>query len=125
MRNFQNGRGAWKNFFYSRPVLIFLGLLVLLFAWGVIGFIGKMQTTRENREIAENKVAELEKQKQLLSADITKLQTEEGVEESIREKFGLVKEGESVIVVVEDKNTSESVDEEKGGFFNFLKNLFK
>ena len=38
----------------SWPVLLFLGILVLIFAWGVIGFIGKMQTTRENREIAEN-----------------------------------------------------------------------
>ena len=125
MRSFQNGRGAWRNFIYSWPVLVFLGFLILVFAWGVIGFFGKMQTTRENREIAEKKMQELEKQKEQLSADIVKLKTQEGVEESIREKFGLVKDGEGVIMVVEDKNSKEAEDSGQGGFFNFLKNLFK
>ena len=114
---------------YSKPVLIFLGILVLLFAWNVFGFIGKMEITRENRKIVENKVAELEREKAKLSADIARLETEEGIEESIREKFGLVKEGESLIVVIEDKNALQAESRENtGGFFSrlfFWKNWFK
>ncbi|TSC77552.1 MAG: Uncharacterized protein G01um101424_346 [Parcubacteria group bacterium Gr01-1014_24] len=110
---------------HSKPILVFLGIGVLVFAWGVIGFMGKMEITRENRKITENKVAELEKEKEKLSSDIAKLKTESGVEESIREKFGLAKEGEGLIVVVEDKSKKEAEESQSGGFLSFLKNLFK
>lgn len=109
----------------SRPVLVFLGILVLIFAWSVFGFMGKMQITRENRKIAEEKLIELEKQKEKLLFDIAKLKTDEGVEESIRAKFGLVKEGEGVIVIIDDKNPPVAQEQESGGFFSFFTNLFK
>lgn len=86
--------------------------------------MNKMQVTIENRKIAENKVAELEKEKKRLSSDISKLKSQDGVEESIREKFGLAKEGEGMIVVVEDKNPPQTPKQKPGGFFSFLKNLF-
>ena len=124
MRNFQQKRGL-RNIIHSWPVLAFLGILAVFFAWGVIGFMGKMEVTRENRKIAENKVAELEQEKEKLSSDIAKLNTESGVEESIRLKFGLAKEGENMIVVVEDKNPPIVKKIPSSGFFSFLKNWFK
>ena len=46
--------------------------------------------------------------------------------ENIREKFPVVKEGEGLIMVVDDKNTSETDSvEEKNWFKFFLKNWFK
>ena len=74
MRNFQQKRGI-GNIVRSRPILFLLGILVLFFAWGVIGFLGKMEITRQNRKIAENKIAEFEKEKEKLSSDIAKLKT--------------------------------------------------
>jgi cell division protein FtsB len=124
MKSFQQKRG-FRNILHSKPVLILLFIFLLIFAYGVVRFFGKMRVTQENREIIENKVSELENKKEKLSSDIAKLQTEEGVEESIREKFGLVKEGEGVIIVIEDKNAVEASPEKRGGFFLFLKNLFK
>ncbi|MEX2028314.1 MAG: septum formation initiator family protein [Candidatus Curtissbacteria bacterium] len=128
MRNFQRKRG-WTNVLYSKPVLIFLGILVLFFAWNVFGFMGKMEITRENRKLAENKVTELEREKAKLSADIARLGTEKGIEETIRDKFGLVKEGEGLIIVIEDKNAPQiEIEENTGGIFSmfyFWKNWFK
>ena len=124
LRSFQQKRG-WKNIIYSRPVLVLLAILVLAFAWAVFRFMDKMQITRENRIIAESKVAQLEKEKEKLSSDISKLETEAGVEESIRDKFGLAKEGEGLIVIVEEKNTTEIPKKESGGFFGFFRNWFK
>ena len=124
MRNFQQKRGL-RDVIHSRPVLAVLGLIVLFFAWGVIGFMGKTQITRENRKIAENKIAELEEKKEKLSLEIAKLRTESGIEENIREKFGLAKEGEGLIVVVEDKNMPESSITQKQGWFNFFADWFK
>jgi len=98
----------------------FLGFLVLFFAWSVIGFLVKMEATRENRKLIEAKVVQLEEEKEKLSADIEKLKTDEGKEQSIREKFGLAKEGEGQIVIIEDKNKAEEENTKFGGFFSFL-----
>lgn len=104
----------------SWPVLILLCILLLFFAWGIIGLLGRMQTTRENRKLAENRLTELEKKKEIFSGDVAKLGSQEGIEENIRERFPVVKEGEGLIVVVDDKNKAPQPKEEKEGFFSFL-----
>jgi cell division protein FtsB len=124
MRNFQQKRG-WRNIIESKPVLMLLVFLLVFFIFGVIGFTGKMMATSENRKIAENKLAELQKQKTELSANIAKLKTDAGIEEGIREKFGLAKEGEGLIIVVEDKNKPEPVVLKQGWFSSFWDKLFK
>lgn len=113
---------------YSRPVLAILIVLVLFFVFGVIGFMKKMVITMENRKIAEARVEGLRKEKEKLSTGIAKLETEGGIEESIRDKFGLAKEGEGLIVVVDDKHEVKVPKEDSGGFLfslMFWKNWFK
>jgi len=124
MRNFQQKRG-WREIIESWPVIIFLGILLSFFTWGVVGFMGKMSATQENRKIAETKLVELEGKKARLTSEIAKLETDSGVEENIREKFGLGKEGEGLIVVVEDKNKVEVKEEKKGWFSSLWDKLFK
>ena len=126
MKNFQQKKKN-KHFWYSKPVLFILGIIVLIFAYNVFGLIGKMQETIKNRQNAEQKLENLQKEKEKLISDINKLKTDKGVEESIREKFGLAKEGEGMVVVVDDKTPALVENEQKptGGFFSFFKNLFK
>ncbi|MFA6524135.1 MAG: septum formation initiator family protein [Candidatus Paceibacterota bacterium] len=125
MKNFQKSN-KFKNIVQSKPVLFLLVILVLFFIWNMVSLFDKMQDTVKNRKIVEDKINELQKDKQKLSSDIASLNTDKGIEESIRNKFGLAKEGEDIIVVVEDKNLSEvKKGEEAKGFFSFLKNLFK
>jgi len=110
----------------SKPVLFILGVGILIFAWSVLGFWSKMQDTAKNKKIIEDKITALEQQKQKLSSDINNLNTDEGKEKIFRENFGLVKEGENEIVIVNDKNTiATPVQASSSGFFGFLKNLFK
>ena len=124
MRSFQQKR-SWKNVIYSKPVLVILGILLLVFSWAVFRLMAKMQVTKENRIMAENKVAELRKEKEKLTTDIAKLETETGIEESIRYKFGWAKEGEGLIVILDEKKTEEASKKESGGFLNFFRNWFK
>lgn len=110
----------------SRPVLAFLFIAVIAFAWSVLGFWGKMRETSKNREIVENKIAELKKKEETFSANIAILQTEAGVEYSIRDKFGWAKEGEGLIVIVDNKSPENNESEKnKGGFFSFFFNWFR
>jgi len=125
MKNFQKSNKL-RNIVQSKLVLFLLAILALFFIWNMIGLFDKMQDTIKNRKIVEDKINELQKDKEKLSSDIASLNTDKGIEESIRDKFGLAKEGEGMIVVVEDKNSLEvKKNEEDKGFFSFLKNLFK
>lgn len=124
MRNFQQKRG-WKNIIESKPVLILFGILILFFAWNVFGFWSKMKETEKNKKIVEDKVTELTQQKDKFLSDINSLNTDQGKEKLFRENFGLAKEGEGVIVVVEDKNLPLVVKPDSSGFWGFIKNLFK
>ena len=125
MRNFQAKKKS-RRILESPPVLILFLVLVLIFAFNLLGFWGKMRITVRNREAAEERVLELKENQEELAANIAKLNTPAGVEETIREKFGLGKEGEGLIVIVEDPGQSEE-DKAKaeGGFFSFFKKLFR
>ena len=72
--------------------------------------------------MVEKKVLELQQKKEKLISDIEKLKTEEGKEIIFRENFSLSKEGEGMIMIIEDKD-SPSLETEKEG--SFLKTLFK
>lgn len=125
MRNFQEKR-RYKQIMRSKPVLMLLGIIIVVFAWSIFGLVGKMQETIKNKKIGEDKVQELQTSKEKLSEEINKLQTEKGIEENIRKNYDVVKDGEGMIVVVEDKNLPEVQTENKSiGFFSFFKSWFK
>lgn len=111
---------------HSKPALILLAIVVLMFSWNVLRQVGKLRETHKNKEVQEAKVQDLEKRKARLSFEIEKLDTNAGREEIIRENFGLVKEGEKLIVIVENKKTEKIEAPVKSTrIFDFFKNLFK
>src|SRR3989338_5079774 len=117
MRNFQQKKKS-RRIMESPPILILLAIIVFIFAWNMVGLWGRMRDTAKNRKIAETKITELRAEKEKLEGGIAKLETEEGVEESIREKFGLAKRGEQMIIVVEDKSELEAnANKASGSFF--------
>jgi cell division protein FtsB len=124
-RDFQNKK-TQKNVLYSWPVLVFLFIVLLFSMWGVFSFLLKMGDTSKNRNIAEMRVLELQKSKDKLSNDIESLKTDKGLEENIRDKFGLAKEGEGLIVVVDEKNAEAAPEEPgKSWFSGFWDNWMK
>jgi len=124
MRDFQKKWG-FKLFMQSKIFLVFMGIIILFFSYNMFGLMSKMKETRRNKQVAEEKLALLEKSKEKLSSDIVKLNTEKGVEESIREKFGLAKEGEEMVLIVEEKKSENTEGTQKSdSFFSFFKNWF-
>jgi cell division protein FtsB len=124
MRNFQQKRN-WRNIIESKPVLILLGILILFFAWNILGFWNKMRETEKNKKTAEEEVVSLEQQKEKLSSGLNSLNTDEGKEKIFRENFGLAKDGEDEIVIVEDQNPPIAPAPASSGFWGFFKNIFK
>ena len=125
MRNFQEKR-TFRHILQSRPFLVLLSVILLIFAWKIFGLWGRMQETAQNRKLLEDKITALKQQKEKLSLDINTLKTDKGVEENIRDKFGLVKAGEGMIVIVNEKPPLEAnINNESESFWGFLKNLFR
>lgn len=119
MRNFQEKKG-WRNIVQSKPFLILFGIVILFFSWNVFSFWNKMQETVKNRKMIEDRVALLKQQKENVSSETNNLNTDAGKEKFFRENLGLVKEGEDVTVVVEEKNPPEVSPTTSPGFFSFL-----
>ena len=124
MRNLQQKNG-WRKILHSKPVLTVFAILILFFAYNILGFWNKMQETEKNKKIVEDKIITLEQQKEKLSSGINSLNTDEGKEKLFRENLGLAKDGEDTIVIVDDKNPLPALKPASSGFFSFLKNLFK
>ena len=114
------------EFINQHQQIIYIVILMIFFSYNMLGLFGKMLETGKNKEIAEAKLIELKESKDKLDSDISKLNTNQGLEESIREKFGLVKEGENMIVIVDEKKEEEvPLEASTGGFFSFFINLFR
>ena len=80
------------------------GVVFLLFVLTVVSFFGKrgwieIYKTRRKQEVLLQKIEHLEEKKVKLERDIEELQKNpKAVEKKAREKLGLVKEGEIVII---------------------------
>lgn len=127
MNSFQDKKSDWRKLLESWPSLVILSLLLVFFAINIILFLGKMIEARKSRDIAENKVTELLDKKDQLHTEINTLNTDKGKESLIREKFGLAREGEGMIVVINPKKNEEveGNQEKQSNFFSFFNRLFK
>jgi len=90
-----------------------MGLVILV----SISAFKMYQTSRDTQETVERLEEERDemsiRQEQLLNT-AADLSTQRGIEQEIREKFSVVKEGERVIVLVDDpdrNSTSTAIDE--------------
>ncbi len=71
----------------------------------------------------------LQKREKNLLSELNKLNTERGIEGELRKKFGIVKDGEEVVVIVEPTGNNSTkngdVKKNKKGFFQKVLSLFK
>lgn len=124
MRDFQQ-RGTLRRIAESKPALAVLAGIMIFSMWNLAVFWRKMNETEKNRELAAERATALEESKKHLEAQVGKLQTERGVEEVLREDFGLTREGEGVIIVVEDESEKKGLEDENKGFWGWVRGIFK
>jgi cell division protein FtsB len=109
MLEFQEKRKL-KRFLYSKIALVVLIIFIILFLNEVIQVYKKQDTTVDNLSKTAASLESLKNREKILSTEIARLKTVSGKEEEIREKYGLVKPGEEVIVVVDRNSDSDSTE---------------
>ncbi|MFA6999929.1 MAG: septum formation initiator family protein [Candidatus Paceibacterota bacterium] len=114
------------NFWHSPLILIVLFCILILFAYNIIGLIEKERETTEKKNVILSNIETLRNREKTLSNDIGKLKTEEGVEETIRDKYQVVKEGEKMVVIVDEEKKENPLlpEETKHGFVEWIKRMF-
>lgn len=93
-------------------------LILLIFLFGISLFrnVLKVNEARNRLEREKGKVRELEEQGKVLEEQLTVMQGNEFLESQLRDKLGLAKEGESVVVLPDSetlKRLVPSIPDEK------------
>ena len=114
------------RFWHSPFALIVLFAFLVLFGYNMIGLIGKERETSNKKELVLSQIDAMKQREKELLKNTAKLETEEGKEEIIREKYQVSKEGEKIIIIVDEENTeSEATENEDHGFVSWIKKIFK
>jgi cell division protein FtsB len=112
-----------KKFLYSAPVVI----LVVIISFGLlhttISVYGKMKVSKEKRNLAEAELQELSRRYDSLDSKVAYLETEKGLEDAVRIKYNVVKEGEEVFVIIDDDVEPEIVADKPSAWTKFWSNV--
>lgn len=125
MVNFKKNK---YQFWHSPFALIILLGVFFLFLFNIIDLVKKERDTANTKVLIENKKEDLLEKKASLEESIERLKTEEGEEEIIRDKYQVAKQGEKMVVIVDEEPIlpeKEEVIREKGGLWEFFKNIFR
>lgn len=104
--------------------IVLIGLFVL-FTYSAISTYKNSKIAQQKTRQVESELARLENQEENLKASLNDMNTDFGIEKSLREKFGIIKEGEVAVIIIEDEEIVETAPErENRGFWGFLRNIF-
>lgn len=127
MLDFQQKKKLRKAM-YSKVVLFILSIVALFLGNATWNVYQKYSEARQNEEIVSNEIQKLQERESDLSVDIARLNTERGVEEELRKRFGVAKKGEEVMVIVEptvdDGQNIAANEGQKKGFWRSLFHVF-
>ena len=115
-----------NSFWHSPLALGILFCVVVLFIYSMVGLIQKERETAQKKSLILDQIDTLHKREVVLNNDISKLETDEGVEETIRDKYQLAKPNEKMVIIVDDQKEPAQTPEEKNdhSFWSWVKKLF-
>jgi cell division protein FtsB len=125
MREFKQ-RQKIKSRIYSKYTIAFLFIVLALLVNGTWGIFQKMTESKGKLEASEDRYESVKKRHEALDSQIKHLGTETGLEEEIRTRYNLSREGENVIVLVDNKdiNDDSNANKDKGGFWSKMSSWF-
>lgn len=107
MREFERKRNISK-FVYSIPVAIILLILVLVMIKASWGVYQKKIASHKAVALATQEVDSLKERKSFFESEIEYLNTPEGIEAELRERFRVGKDGEEIAVILDEEKTNQA-----------------
>jgi len=109
-----------RRFLYSIPSIVILALISFALAKGAVKIILKEEESRKRVEVLKAEVVAMALREDVLKRNIARLETPEGVEDEIKDKFSVVPEGEYVAIIVDEKRAATSTDDFKFPWYRRL-----
>ena len=104
-----SGKRTWSSIFYSRLTLVALLFVSFILVFSVYERYVIEREMAERRREAETELTELKKRKAELEAKVEYLGNEEGIEAEIRTHFDVAREGEQVVIIVDDTESETGI----------------
>lgn len=119
------GQLFFRKVILSIPFLVFLFIIFILFSISTTRVYLQSKKIFNDKTLKEKQLKREEEKNRELSQKIAEIQTEEGIEKQLREKFQIKKEGEEVVVLVNPKiNNNEEEESGKNFISRFVKWIF-
>lgn len=97
-----------RNIVFSKFTILILLILTILLSMSVFERFMALRAIAEKRAIREAELHELRQRAAALEAEVEYLQHGRGIEEELRNRFDVAKEGEQVIIIVDDEKGQET-----------------
>jgi len=115
-----------RSMLYSKPVIALLFLATGLLLMSAYNRYEAAAETKHRLDTRQAELNALSDRAEVLEAKVRYLEDERGVEEELRSRFDVAKEGEEVVVIVDDRpatnaNLETTTLPEKPSFFARLK----
>ncbi len=118
-------RQKMKRRLYSKTTIIVFAVLFLLLIRPTWNIYQKSVESRKNLDEAQTELSALESRKNELQRDLAYVKSQPGFDQEIRDKFGVAKKDETMIVIVrgEEQKKPEPIPPPPG-FWSRLKDVF-
>lgn len=123
MREYQDRR-RFKRFLHSRYAIAILGVICLVLLHSVWGLYQKYEKSKEIVARVQSNASLLQTRETSLSQSINDLNTQEGRENILRDQFGVVKEGEKMVVIVDDVSGTDTAAKPSAGWWSRFLGFF-
>ncbi len=118
-----------ESFFHTRFWIVVLSVIAILFSISVVKIYQKFVHAKTVRNEYRDELAQIQGQQADLQKNITALSTERGKEEEIRDRYRVVKEGEQMILIVDNSDNEGALAQESTGilgrFSAWVRGIFR
>lgn len=109
-----------KQRLYSTLSLVILGLITIFLMHGAYVVAQKGFDSKAKVDVLNEQKTSLMNRQNELQGSIQSLQTDEGIDKEIKEKFSVSKEGEKVVVIVDPKPIATTTELKTGPWYKKL-----
>ncbi len=119
-------RREMRKFLHSKLSIFLMFGVVLIMLISIVKIVPKLIETNENKENALSELNKIRNQEAGLLLQIDSLSSEAGKERALREKFRVTKDGEGLIVIIDDRDKTDLTEntDSKSKIRSFYNKIF-
>lgn len=121
MKNDQENLPFLKTKIGLLIAILVAGLLLV----GLFGFFKKLNASNKNKKQEQEKLEFYQSEKVKIESRLSEINSEDGIEKTVRENYNLTKDGEGLVVIVEEEDIEISASHKReGSFWDFWRRIF-